>query len=181
MEPITDSPTRLVSDDPAGPSTEELIDHMRGAVLRDVLPAPDVPVPVEEIVAFKRDHDDKLLEFRRHVEPRLTGCAQERDPVLRDRLVEHLRDELADGIAELEELMSRRRWPTARGTLGVAIRSLPAAPAAVEAVVEKDAFLAAGAITTVLAAVLEAALDSAGGSSPGPPLAYAALAGLHFG
>jgi hypothetical protein len=125
MDPITNSETALAAfttlPEPSRPIGTEL-DPIRYALLRDILPGPAAGIEPELLAAFKHDHRDLLIRFRGRVEDKVTECAREDDPRLRDRVVESARRELADELREIESRMGERRWPlAARGALGVVV------------------------------------------------------------
>jgi hypothetical protein len=180
MAPITDRGQLLsrMGVGRGGLTTLELFDRMRGAVIRDALPAPSDPVSVRDLVAFKERHRELLRSFRRYVERELVECARERDEDLRSMMLVELASEIRDRVAELHAKMSERRWPTVPGLLCAAVSS---APAAFQAATGSDAIAAASVATTALAEVMRSALTGPLAAIEGSPMAYAALAQQEFG
>jgi hypothetical protein len=78
MDSVTDSAGHLAAmsanRDPSAAPTE-LLGELRASVLEALLPAPQQPIPVEELAAFKDDHGDLLIRFRRHLEDGLVDLA----------------------------------------------------------------------------------------------------------
>jgi hypothetical protein len=155
MMPITDR-ARLPGFDARGEaSTAQLSDRMRGAVLKDALPAPAHPISARDLHAFKERHDDLLRRFRRHVERELIECARESDKDLRAIMLGQLADDIREGVVELQARMTERRWPTVPGMLCAAVTG---APAAVQAVAGGDPYAAANVAAAGLAEIVRAAL-----------------------
>ena len=175
MEPITDRREYFRESTPDGRAheTADLFDRMRGAILRDVLPAPLEPVAPRELAKFKEKYWDLLRSFRRRVESELVDCARERDPELRRRMLERARNDISEGVDEIASRLRARRWHPGVGLLCVAIAG---APAVTETVITGNPFPATGAAAAPLAEVVRSALSGGRQSSADTPLAYAALA-----
>ncbi|SCL70708.1 hypothetical protein GA0070606_5486 [Micromonospora citrea] len=76
--------------------------EIRTELLSELLPVPTTPLDVNQIVAFRRRHGDLLPNLRRHLESKIDEALTVEDEVLRFRLLDRIRDELEDRIAEAE-------------------------------------------------------------------------------
>lgn len=76
--------------------------EVRSELLSDLLPAPAEPLPIDQVLAFRRKHGSLLPDLRRHLESRIDEALAIDDEVLRFRLLDRVRDELEDQIAEAE-------------------------------------------------------------------------------
>lgn len=76
--------------------------EIRTELLSDLLPVPTTPLDVKHIVAFRKRHGDLLPNLRRHLESKIDEALTVEDEVLRFRLLDRIRDELEDQIAEAE-------------------------------------------------------------------------------
>jgi hypothetical protein len=175
MEPITDLP-ELYRDLISGPAAR--IDHIRGAILRDVLPAPTTPVAPERIARFKEIHGELLRGFRRRVEQRAVECAREPDPQYRKRLVTTAAEDFAAEVDEISARMSEHRFPN---KVGMLCATVVAAPLAADAIAHGDPYKATAAGVLPLAEALRGALNARGRDVSKGPMAYAALARTEFG
>ncbi len=118
MEPITDQARYFEAVSGTGSlSTIASLDHLRGAVLRGVLPAPTKSVSLKKLVKFKEKNRSLLQALRREVEAHVVTCAQEGDPELRRRLAEGFSTDLVERAEEARRRMDESRWPTAQGVV----------------------------------------------------------------
>jgi hypothetical protein len=76
--------------------------EVRTDLLRDLLPVPNTPLAVDQVVAFRKRHGDLLPDLRRHLEAKIDEALAIEDEVLRFRLLDRIRDELEDRISEAE-------------------------------------------------------------------------------
>lgn len=76
--------------------------EIRTELLSSLLPVPTEALPVEQVLAFRRKHGSLLPNLRRHLESKIDDALTIDDEVLRFRLLDRLRDELEDQIAEAE-------------------------------------------------------------------------------
>ncbi|MCX4387299.1 DUF6236 family protein [Micromonospora peucetia] len=76
--------------------------EIRTELLSDLLPVPAEPLPIEQILAFRRRHGSLLPNLRRHLESKIDEALAIDNEVLRFRLLDRLRDELEDQITEAE-------------------------------------------------------------------------------
>jgi len=83
--------------------------EIRSELLSDLLPVPAEPLPVDQVLAFRRKHGGLLPNLRRHLESKIDEALAIDDDVLRFRLLDRVRDELEDQIAEAEAYL--REFP----------------------------------------------------------------------
>ncbi|MEU5950371.1 hypothetical protein ABZ793_33175 [Micromonospora sp. NPDC047465] len=76
--------------------------EVRTELLSELLPVPTAPLAVNHIVDFRKRHGDLLPNLRRHLESKIDEALTVEDEVLRFRLLDRIRDELEDQIAEAE-------------------------------------------------------------------------------
>ena len=74
--------------------------ELRSIVLEDLLPVPDGPVPVDDILRFRRKHGRLLPQLRLDLEARLDEALQIVDPDLQVRHIDRLIDEGRQRIDE---------------------------------------------------------------------------------
>lgn len=80
--------------------------EVRSVVLESVLPVPERPMNVEDIVRFRRRHGDLLPRFRRDMERRVQHLADIDDPVRRLWAMDELEDEVRERIEEMRAYLS---------------------------------------------------------------------------
>jgi hypothetical protein len=183
MDPVTDSAGHLAAlsanrDSSAAPT--ELLGELRASVLEALLPAPQRPVPVEELATFKNDHRDLLVRFRSRLEDRLVDLALIDEDWARTAKLSRLEDELREEVAEIRARIDERRWSKiVFGTLcGLVAAAIPGVGAAI-AGSATDAALAAPGLVSAMYAGIPALRSSH--VHMDKPLAYAALAQRQFG
>lgn len=102
--PVTDEEDNLhvflESEKDEKQTTDEL-NHLRIEVLEKVFPAPNHPLPAEDIENFKRKYGEKLRTFRRAVEKEIIELAQLGNPVHRRRRIEIFEDEIQELTDEI--------------------------------------------------------------------------------
>ena len=81
----------------------------RGTMLKALLPAPNHPVDVLDLLRFKARHGDLLLRFRRELEDESANVAELQDPTERARRVRSLNEKFEEQIEEITQAM-RHRW-----------------------------------------------------------------------
>lgn len=176
MEPITDQARYFEAVSGAGSlSTVASLDHLRGAVLRGVLPAPNESISLKELVKFKEKNRPLLQALRREVEAHVVTCAQEGDPELRRRLAQGFSADLAEQAEEVRRRMDERRWPTAQG---VVCGLLEGSPGLAAGLAMKSVGVSATAATPILIDWIKSHSPRA---TSDMPAAYAVLAHDHFG
>ncbi|WP_146072424.1 hypothetical protein [Arthrobacter sp. Y81] len=74
--------------------------EVRSVVLESVLPVPEHPMNVEDIVRFRRRHGDLLPRFRRDMERKVQNMADIVDPVRRLRAMDELEDEVRERVEQ---------------------------------------------------------------------------------
>lgn len=79
---------------------------VRSVVLESVLPVPEHPMNVEDIVRFRRRHGDLLPRFRRDMERRVQHLADIEDPVRRRRAMDVLEDEVQERVEQVSAYIS---------------------------------------------------------------------------
>jgi plasmid stabilization system protein ParE len=89
---------------------EQRLAEIRSVVLPRVLPVPDGPVDLDDIVRFRRRHGDLLPGFRRDMEDRFQRLADLDDPVQAQREVDRLEDDVWDLVDELDTYLSEARF-----------------------------------------------------------------------
>jgi hypothetical protein len=183
MDPITDTADAIAAftalpehDRQVG---TELVEPIRYALLRDVLPGPAAGVEPARLAAFKADHEQLLTRFRRRVERGAIECAQESDLRLRAARVAMVKDELKSELDEIEARMNEQRWAmAARGAIAVAVAALGIADLAVTG---GSGFAVAGGALGLAGSVDAAFLGRRRRDVFEHPLAFAALARRQLG
>ena len=176
-EPVTDDESALAAIVDVGPaSLVPSAEHARSIILSNVLPAPAQPVAPREIARFKEKNWDALLRFRLHAEMRITECLRPSDPELQDRCLSLAAQQLELEVAEVEALMTRRRWPTTRGLLCAA---LAGAPGAAKTAITGNPLDATEVASPLIAEIVDSFLGNRSDATRNP-VAYAALATRAF-
>lgn len=137
--------------------------EIRTELLDGLLPVPTEPVAVDQLVAFRKRHGGLLPDLRRHLESKIDEALAIDDEVLRFRLLDRIRDELEDQVAEAETYL----------------RELPLKA------VSRSSLLKILKFIPLLKDPIEAGQDFAEGSRTNPgfesqPLAYLAFARTTF-
>jgi Family of unknown function (DUF6236) len=176
MEPVTDQACYFEVVSGVGTlSTVASLDHLRGAVLRGVLPAPNELVSLKKLVKFKEANRPLLQALRREVEGHVVTCAKEGDPELRRRLAEGFSADLAERAEEVRRRMDESQWPTAQG---VVCGLLEGSPGLAAGVATKSVGVSATAAAPILIDWIKSRSPRA---SSDMPATYAVLAHDHFG
>jgi hypothetical protein len=176
-EPVTDEETALAAIIGVRPTSPVgTIDRARSIVLTNALPAPEKPVAARELARFKEKNRDALLKFRLHAEMKILGCLGPSDPELQERCLRLAAQELEQEVAEIEALMARRRWPTARGLLCAA---LAGAPGAVKTAITGNPLDLTEVVSPLIAEVVGSFVGHRSDATRNP-VAYAALAQRAF-
>jgi hypothetical protein len=130
MEPVTNHPgslAALANGTPGQPGPRvKAARRMRAHVLEELLPAPGATTTVAELVAFKREHNDRLVLFRDAIDRAVMAAASDPDP---DAQQELLRIEVARFVGERDAIrqeMEKRRWPgISLGSAAVLVGTTP--------------------------------------------------------
>jgi hypothetical protein len=174
MDPVSDSTNLFVSTLETPVARAEAL---RLGVLDAILPGPEEPVAVDELVRFKERHADPLKAFRTQIETELLRIALIEDDEARTREKKLTEDRLRQEIEEIAAAMRERRWPkilfgTIAGLAAVGATGAAALGTGGAAL----AFAAPGVISGAYAAVEGFPRRQTSGS----PLAFAASAQKSF-
>lgn len=116
MFPVADQAKYLKGLAPMTPTTPpdstQLLETMRYAVVKNILPAPQRAIPPAQLRQFKEDNADLLKECRIFLDAKLAAMASETDPVLLKAMEKGLRQEIKREVDDLQRQMASRKWPT---------------------------------------------------------------------
>lgn len=175
MEPITDR--ALNFEAVAGCNTLAVatsLDHLRAAILRDVLPAPAPMLESPSSSISRTPMGDCWPHFVARSRLTYSHARGEPNPELRRRMCLQLSGELSERADEAERRMFERHWPTKRGVIAFVAGAAAASPVASG---QPEAAIATGA-----APLLIDWLRSRFGAGPHDRAGvYAVLAAQEFG
>jgi hypothetical protein len=151
MDPVSDRTDFFVSTAETPVARAEAL---RSSFLDAILPGPEGPVAVQDLVTFKERHVDTLRAFRTAVESELLRLALIEDNDARVREKTLTEDRLRQEIDAIAAAMRKRRWPkivfgSIAGIASVAAAATAAAATGGAAL----AFAAPGVISGAYAAV----------------------------
>lgn len=130
MFPVADQAKHLKGLAPMTPTTPpdstQMLETMRYAVVKDILPAPQRAIPPAQLRQFKEENADLLKECRIFLDAKLAAMASETDPVRLKALERGLRQEINREVDDLQRQMASRKWPT----ISINVSSLVAVAAA---------------------------------------------------
>ena len=161
-------PRRTTPDTPVARA-----EALRLTLLEGVLPAPEKPVPVDELKAFKDEHAQSRAAFRVMIEEELLRVALIDDSSSRQRQKELSEKRLRQEFEEIAAKMQERRWP--KIVFGT-VFGLAALGAAATATVATGGAGAVLAVPGLIAGAYGAIEGFPRRQIPGSPVAYAALA-----
>lgn len=182
IDPVTDrleSMGALLGSTPEATQTTSFIRQHRVSLLEKVLPAPTAPIPVDELVAFKKAHAGQLAAFRDRVDTALIDTANIADQSARQERMRAVADGLIRERDAIVSEMTRRNWPDI--VLG-GIAGFGAAAFAVAGALYLNDLSAAVIAAPAVVPAAYAALAPLGKrpDMSDKPLAYAALAVQRF-
>ena len=97
---------------PGGASKLELrvhgelqVSEVRSALMQELLPVPEGPMAVDQLVDFRRKHGERLPEFRRELERRIRLLSDIQDPVQYRRALDDLGDEVREETERVESYL----------------------------------------------------------------------------
>jgi hypothetical protein len=79
--------------------------EVRSALLEDLLPVPGEPIPIDEIVRFRRRHGSLLPALRRFLEARIDDALGIDDLVMRRRTLDRLHEEVEERVEQAEQYL----------------------------------------------------------------------------
>jgi hypothetical protein len=183
MDPLTNREQAMVAllgaDSRTG-STLKQARNFRLGILEELLPAPAVSIPAQELAKFKRDHEEELVSFRDRVNEELLKVGALVEDDAQQEQAEISRRNLLRERDQIVGLMSRRRWPGIvfggiAGLVGAATTA--AAPFLVGGGLAAAALGAPGMASGSYAAIRGMRTRQ---HFEGRPMAYAALTHKHF-
>lgn len=91
-------------------SIESELEPLRHALLEEAFPAPTAPLNAEDILNFKRKHQDDLPRLRSWVEQKVTAIADMRDAALREKQLFEVKRELTQETNRIRSNMTQHGW-----------------------------------------------------------------------
>lgn len=85
--------------------------------LQEILPMPNLDIPLQDIIDFKMDHMDQLRQFRRHIEAFQWGLKYCSDGEEVCERIAVFRREINDEVNEIDELIRTKNIRTLKKTL----------------------------------------------------------------
>jgi hypothetical protein len=79
--------------------------EVRSALLEDLLPVPAEPIPIDEIVRFRRRHGALLPALRRFLEAKVDDALAIDDLVMRQRMLDRLHEEVEERAGQAEQYL----------------------------------------------------------------------------
>jgi hypothetical protein len=159
----------------------DAIQTLRCATIMDALPVPVNPVPIGQLIEFKRHHAIQLRELREYLSGKLAELALIDDESIRLTRAEIIKHEVRQDIMLLSQQMSKRYWPKIAfgGIAGIAASALATGAAAASggATLPTGLGIAAGLTGIPPAIICAGEAFRTARSSKGSPVAYAALTG----
>lgn len=85
--------------------------------MQEILPMPNLDIPLQDIIDFKMEHEDQLRQFRRRIEEFQWGLKYCSDGEEVCERLEVFRREISDEVNEIDELIRTKNMRTLKKTL----------------------------------------------------------------